>query len=206
MSIAERKLRHKEEVRSLILDTAWEMVVTEGWQSFSLRKVADAIEYSVTVIYHHFENKDAILLEFIERGFRLLAEQLKKASIGQKTPAGEINAMAHAYRNFAFENQQYYQLMFGLGIPTCETVSAIAERSGFRQVITTTISALTPTISALTPAGKETHVDPSLKYQAFWSMMHGLVSINMLAKSSIQFGDPAEDVLNDLIQSFIKGL
>ena len=61
MGITDRKLRQKEEVRTSILDTAWEIVVTEGWQSFSIRKVADAIEYSVPVIYSHFENKDAIL-------------------------------------------------------------------------------------------------------------------------------------------------
>ena len=43
MGITDRKLRQKEEVRASILDTAWEMVVTEGWHSFSIRKIADAI-------------------------------------------------------------------------------------------------------------------------------------------------------------------
>ena len=79
MGITDRKLRQKEEVRASILDTAWEMVVTEGWHSFSIRKIADAIEYSVPVIYSHFENKDAILLEFNKKGFQLLAEALAAA-------------------------------------------------------------------------------------------------------------------------------
>src|ERR1700676_2662958 len=100
MGITDRKLRQKEEVRSLILDTAWEMVVTEGWQSFSIRKVADAIEYSVPVIYSHFENKDAILLEFNRKGFKLLAEALAKAKAGQEKPADQIRAMGRAYWNY----------------------------------------------------------------------------------------------------------
>src|ERR1700738_1979929 len=118
MSIIDRKIRQKEEVRANILDTAWGLVVAEGWHSFSIRKIADAIEYSVPVIYSHFENKDAILLEFNRKGFRLLTEKMNEAKIGKKSPADEIDAMAHAYWEFAFANQQYYQLMFGLGIPT----------------------------------------------------------------------------------------
>ena len=83
MGITDRKLRQKEEVRASILDTAWEMVVTEGWHSFSIRKVADAIEYSVPVIYSHFENKDAILLEFNRKGFQLLSEAMAEAKKGK---------------------------------------------------------------------------------------------------------------------------
>ncbi|RZK81018.1 MAG: TetR/AcrR family transcriptional regulator, partial [Pedobacter sp.] len=64
MGIAERKIRQKEEFKASILEAAWLQVLTDGWQSLSIRKIADAIEYSVPVIYSHFENKEAILLEF----------------------------------------------------------------------------------------------------------------------------------------------
>jgi DNA-binding transcriptional regulator YbjK len=42
MGIAERRLRQKDEVRSSILATAWQVVKKEGWQSLSIRKIADA--------------------------------------------------------------------------------------------------------------------------------------------------------------------
>src|SRR3981081_936074 len=116
MGISDRKLRQKQEVRASILDTAWEMVLTEGWQSFSIRKIADAIEYSVPVIYSHFENKDAILLEFNRKGFQLLTDGLMLAKAAKAYPADQIRAMGRAYWDFAFENKEYYQLMFGLGM------------------------------------------------------------------------------------------
>ena len=119
MGITDRKQRQKDEVRASILDTAWQMVVTEGWPSFSIRKIADAIEYSVPVIYSHFENKDAILLEFNRKGFQLLTEALATAKAGQTEPANQIRAMGRAYWAFAFQNKEYYQLMFGLWIPGC---------------------------------------------------------------------------------------
>src|ERR1700744_438528 len=135
MSITDRKQRQREEVRASILEAAWEIVIAEGWQSFSIRKVADAIEYSVPVIYTHFENKDAILLEFNKKGFELLANSLKEAKKGQPDPAGELRAMGRAYWGFAFVNKEYYQLMFGLGIPTCETASKIPALADFTDVI-----------------------------------------------------------------------
>src|SRR5437868_9206330 len=104
MGIAERRLRQKDEVRASILATAEDIVKKEGWQTLSIRKIADAIEYSVPVIYDHFENKEAILLEFTRTGFRMLNEELTKAT-GQFTkPEQQIEAIAYAYWNFAFNN------------------------------------------------------------------------------------------------------
>ncbi|MBC7567063.1 MAG: TetR/AcrR family transcriptional regulator, partial [Pedobacter sp.] len=45
MGISERKIRQKEEFRASILEAAWLQVLAEGWQSLSIRKIADAIEY-----------------------------------------------------------------------------------------------------------------------------------------------------------------
>jgi AcrR family transcriptional regulator len=204
MGINDRKQRQKEEIRASILATAWEMVITEGWHSFSIRKIADAIEYSVPVIYSHFENKDAILLEFNRKGFQLLAESLAQAKAGQSDPASQIRSMGRAYWDFAFQNKEYYQLMFGLGIPTCETVSKIPALAYFAEVIT-------GSIKGMVMPGKQPSFDPWLKYQSFWSMLHGLVSINMTTLSG---GEKSNDlhhllpqqVLEDVMCSFIRGI
>ena len=238
MGILDRKQRQKDEVRASILDTAWQMVVTEGWHSFSIRKIADAIEYSVPVIYSHFENKDAILLEFNRKGFQHLADALARAKADQPEPANQIRAMGRAYWKFAFENKEYYQLMFGLGIPTCETAIRIPALETFSGVII-------GSITAMVPAGQKPGFDPWLKYQSFWSMLHGLVSINMIRLNSPErpigneiapetmatgstvpetptteksvhhgaddetaapHGDLAQQVLEDVMCSFIRGI
>ena len=204
MGINDRKQRQKEEVRASILATAWEMVITEGWQSFSIRKIADAIEYSVPVIYSHFENKDAILLEFNRKGFQLLSESLAQAKAGQTDPASQIRAMGRAYWDFAFQNKEYYQLMFGLGIPTCETASKIPALTSFAEVII-------GSIKTMVAPGKQPSFDPWLKYQSFWSMLHGLVSINMTTlgqdeKANHPHGPLPLQVLEDVMCSFIRGI
>jgi AcrR family transcriptional regulator len=187
----------------MILDSAWKMVVTEGWPSFSIRKIADAIEYSVPVIYSHFENKDAILLEFNRKGFELLTEALAAAKAGEPDPANQIRKMGRAYWDFAFQNKEYYQLMFGLGIPTCEAVSKIPALASFSEVILSSIV-------AMVGSDKKPNFDPWLKYQSFWSMLHGLVSINMASLSRPEPNDHREtlpqQVLDDVMCSFIRGI
>src|ERR1035437_9935073 len=116
MGITERKERQRKEVRDSILQSAWHLVNEEGWQNLSIRKIADAIEYSVPVVYDHFENKEAILSEFNHRGFKLLGDRLKEAKEKHIKANLQLEALAYAYWNFAFENKEYYQLMYGLGM------------------------------------------------------------------------------------------
>jgi len=93
MGITERRIRQKEEVRHRILETAWQIVREEGWQALSIRKIADAIEYSVPVVYDHFENKEAILEDFSRQGFELLVKKLQAAKKKSDDPATQLKHM-----------------------------------------------------------------------------------------------------------------
>ena len=196
MGIAERKIRQREEVRCSILTAAWQLVKEEGWQSLSIRKIADAIEYSVPVIYDHFENKEAILLEFTKKGFRLLTEQLENASKEHSDPERQLEEMAYAYWQFAFEHKEYYQLMYGVGMPGCETVKRVEELNRFTTLIKSAIE-------NLAEKNGIKNIDPFLKLHTFWSMLHGLISINMLNKESNN--ELNKMVLKDFIKGFVAG-
>ncbi len=198
MGITERRLRQKEEIRSSILSTAWQMVKEEGWQSLSIRRIADAIEYSVPVIYDHFENKEAILLEFGKEGFGLLIKKLQQAKKKSNDPAEQLKVIADAYWNFAFKNKEYYQLMFGLGIACCETDKCIPEKSVFRDLV------MEP-INIILTENKKKGVNACLKYHTFWSVMHGLISIKMISYSEVA-DELNKMVLDDAIEGFIKNL
>jgi len=198
MGIAERKIRQKEEFRASILEAAWLQVLTDGWQSLSIRKIADAIEYSIPVIYNHFENKEAILLEFTKEGFQKLADALQLVKDQHTEPAKQLEAIAYAYWDFAFEHKEYYQLMFGLGIPACERVNQIAEMKNMTGIMISTIKE-----TILVSENKD--ADHFLKYHTYLSVLHGLVSIQMIRKD----GPPTEEnrrVLQDAVSGFIKSI
>jgi AcrR family transcriptional regulator len=199
MGIAERKIRQKEEVRLAILNASWSIVEQEGWQALSIRKIAEAIEYSVPVIYDHFANKETILLEFTRRGFSLLNSRLKEAGASFYDPALKLEAIGFAYWRFAQENKEYYQLMYGLGMPTCEIVQQVNELSEFTDLI------MRP-IKELLDSGRQAGTDPFMKLHTFWSMIHGLISINMMGKYPGTGDEKNLMILKDFMGSFIAGL
>jgi len=197
MGITERRQRQKEEVRASILTAAWQLVEAEGWQALSIRKIADAIEYSVPVIYDHFENKEAIFFQFTKKGFQLLNDGIIKAAATSDNPEQQIEAIAYAYWDFAFNNRAYYQLMYGLGLPGCETVNQIPELKQFTSLISEPITKL------IEASG--TNQDAFLKLHTFWSMLHGLISINMMSKENTR-DELNAMVLKDLLKGFIYGI
>lgn len=197
MGIVERRQRHKDEVKKDIICAAWQMVKTDGWQSLSIRKIADAIEYSVPVIYDHFENKEAILIEFGRTGFQLLTERILEAKSQYTDPADQIKAIADAYWDFALDNTEHYQLMFGIGMACCESSECLPEQVKFAEAVTESIQ------SMIDRSGKD--MSACLKYHTFWSVMHGLISIKINGNSVVDM-ELNKMVLDDAITGFIKNL
>ena len=198
MGTTERRLREKEKVKKAILDTAWNMVKEEGWQSLSIRKIADAIEYSVPVIYDHFENKEAILAEFAGNGFRLLTKKIQQAYEKHDSAAAQLKAMAVAYWNFSQKNMAYYQLMYGVGMASCDGGNCRDDKNGFDHFIM-------DAIQSIIKKSKHPAAEPCLKYYTFWSILHGLVSIRIMGNSPVT-AQLDKMVLEDAIDGFIKNL
>ncbi|MEZ5071515.1 MAG: helix-turn-helix domain-containing protein [Bacteroidales bacterium] len=69
MSIQERKEREKEALRGKIMEAASRILVREGYEGTTMRKVAAAIDYSPRTLYLYFRDKDSLLMEIVEEGF-----------------------------------------------------------------------------------------------------------------------------------------
>ena len=72
MGITERREREKEEIRNKILDAARDLFAREGYEAVTMRRIAEAIEYSPTTIYIHFEDKDDLVLALCHEDFARL--------------------------------------------------------------------------------------------------------------------------------------
>ncbi len=193
----EKRLKQKEEVRNSILSAAREIVLNEGWQAVSIRKIADAIGYSLPVVYTHFESKDAILEEFVKLGFSMLNESIAATKTKSAVPEQQLRDMAIAYFEFAFAKREYYQMMFGLGMPSCERAKQIAEIGDFGSLVVDTIQNIHP------PLNDAEQV--RLKFHTFWSILHGLTAINMMNMTATP-SEMQQLVLQDAVQGFIKNI
>ena len=198
MAIKDRVLRLKEETRNKILEVSLGIVKADGWQALSIRKIADAIEYSVPVVYDYFENKEAILFEISMDGFRLLQKKLDAVQKKYDDPEDQIKAFADAYWNFAFKNKEYYQLMYGLGMPCCGAGRMKPEVNAFNDL-------LYNAISQVIKRKKSNPEEACFKTHAFWSVIHGLISIMIMRVSDIN-STMNKKVMDDTVDAFIKNL
>ncbi|HWJ26055.1 MAG TPA: TetR/AcrR family transcriptional regulator [Flavisolibacter sp.] len=172
MASKERIQRLKEETRASILDAAYKIVKEEGWQALSMRKIADEIEYTAPIIYEYFSNKDAILAELNRKGFLYLAKEMEEARDKHQNPADQLEAMWMAYWNFAFKKKELYQLMFGVSMNCCTGQKAPESEAPANLV--------RDVIRQLRADKNLPETDVCINYYTFWSIIHGLISINLV--------------------------
>ena len=196
MGSKERIQRLKDETRTKILDAAYKIVKEQGWKALSMRKIGDEIEYSAPIIYEYFSNKDVILAELNRKGFLCLAKQMQVARDKHQYPTNQLEAMWMAYWNFAFEKKVLYQLMFGVSMNCCtgqNTPESEAPANLVRDVIRGLI------------AGKNlAETEVCRKYYTFWSIIHGLISINLVNKG--ESDEINRLVLKDAIEGITKSI
>lgn len=111
MGIAERKSRQKQALRERILDAARRIVMREGFAALSMRKIADAIEYSPATLYLHFASRDEIAHALCAEGYAQLLETFVPLA-GIVDPAERLRALGRAYVAFGVAHPETYRLIF----------------------------------------------------------------------------------------------
>ncbi len=130
MTTKDRRIRELQETREKILSSARDMFAEDGYDSVTMRAIAERIEYTPTAIYHHFKNKNALLTELCTRDFETLARHFN-ASVAVADPVERVLAVGEAYLRFAEEYPCQYRFMFMTVIPKpALTEEYIAERHG----------------------------------------------------------------------------
>jgi len=193
MASKDRILRLKEETRINILDASLGIVKEEGWQALSMRKIADKIEYTAPIIYEYFANKEAILMELTRKGFLILARDMKSAKEKHRLPAKQIEAMWLAYWNFAFTQKELYQVMFGVDVNCCEMAQIMPEAEEPFNIVTEVIQEI---MASQNPSED----DICIKYYTYWSVIHGLISINLTRRTT------SDEINREILKTTISGI
>ncbi len=120
MGHLERKQRNRENIKKSILDAALSIAKSGGWQAVTIRKIAEAIEYTTSIVYEHFENKDDLLRAITNEGFRELYKLFEKILSENTDPAGQLLQLSLMNWDFALANKELYQLMFTMERPSNE--------------------------------------------------------------------------------------
>jgi AcrR family transcriptional regulator len=198
MGIKERRAREKQVTRESILTAAHQIARQEGWPALTIRKVADAIEYSTPMIYEYFANKEEILLELMREGYRQLIARTQQARFSTEDLRERLFKIVDAYWDFAQSNPELYQIMNGMGgVPLDIQETARAGRE-----------AGMVSIAALEDWAQGNNIvleDSFGSIEIAWSLMHGMVSLTLAER--IEGGEPrARLLLQQGIEALLTGM
>lgn len=111
MGVKERRDRDHEQVRALILEAARDLFLKEGYESTSIRRVADRIEYSPAAIYRYFTSKEDLFFAIAETGFRLFSRSMRRVRPAAD-PVETLRRRFWRYYEFSKAQPEYFALMF----------------------------------------------------------------------------------------------
>ena len=194
MGIKERRQREKQATRDGILRAAKAIARAEGWGAVTVRRLADAIEYSPPTIYEYFDNKDAVLSELVHDGFTELTRALQSASRQSTVPAEQLLAIGLAYYRFAKDQPELYRIMHGMG--------GVAVDSGVVATNAQLAGAVSLGVLHSWAVENGVQLDELEAVELLWSTLHGLTILG--ATDRLEGGDErAERLIARAIQDFL---
>lgn len=115
MDAKEKRATYKEEFRREILDAARDLFVNEGYEKFSMRKLAKKTEYSPPTIYFYFKDRDDLLFAICEEVAERFFTDLTNIRTAHSDPLESLRQALLYLIAFGFNYPDEYKVLFITG-------------------------------------------------------------------------------------------
>lgn len=113
--------------RDEILHAAKELFLEQGYDSTTIRKIADRVGISAPALYLYFKDKEALMLALCDQTFGHLIEAINEIEKTVSEPLERVRRFGEAYASFGLTHPDEYRLIFmGANIP--ESLRKIGHR------------------------------------------------------------------------------
>ena len=175
MVTTKRRERQKIETRDGILNAARQIARQEGWGAVTIRRIADAIEYTPPIVYEYFAGKDALMEELQAQGFARLADEMQLVLSAEANARQRLLKAGGAYINFAYAEPELYQLMHGWNSAAVPLDTTLFQATRVGDLVESCLK-------DWAAAQDITLADPASAVEMIWGLLHGLVSVEMLGR------------------------
>lgn len=110
--------RHRLELRQAILDAAADTFARNGYDSVSLRAVAETVGLSHGAIYGYFKDKDELFEALVQQSFDKLAAAMRAMPGRRGDPVQFLKRAGRKYVEFGLKNPGAYEFAFILRRPS----------------------------------------------------------------------------------------
>jgi AcrR family transcriptional regulator len=163
-----RRDRQRQEARRAILDATEALLLEDGYDAFSMRRLVERCGYTAPTIYHYFGDKPGLLHALLEERFAGLLRRIRRVP-RSRDPARHMRALALAFVDFGMRNPTFYRLLTSpRPDPTPPPRSAEEARA-----------LLEEPILELERAGRLHAPDVETAKQTVWVVLHGLIHLRL---------------------------
>jgi AcrR family transcriptional regulator len=122
----DKKVLKKQRIKTYFLEAAKEIIMNDGVENISVRKVADIAGYSYATIYNYFTDLNELLWEVKKLMINDIFEELQKKNTGTTKDIEGIKKGFRIYVEYFFENPNVFKFFYfhHLAKPDSETGGA----------------------------------------------------------------------------------
>ncbi|ACL04323.1 TetR/AcrR family transcriptional regulator [Desulfatibacillum aliphaticivorans] len=209
-----KKPRTQEEidlVKRQILDEALDIITESGFSSLTMRAIASGIGMTAPNIYNYFVGKDEIYITLVIQGFQTMYQQLLDAAASYDDLKEKGRAFIQTYLKFGMENASHYDIMFTQPTPKYDDYvgTPFQDLSEVELKISMDIAALAEKLIKEAGGADMEQEAVSDKLLAFWSMLHGMVSLHNSNVASYVVKDvraTCDRITEDMLNLFFPNL
>ncbi|HEX6362320.1 MAG TPA: TetR/AcrR family transcriptional regulator [Albitalea sp.] len=166
---APRRTYHHGDLKNALQAAASALIAERGVDAVSLREISQAAGVSHTAAYRHYADKQALLADLAEAGFRELAALSRHAIERVRGgPVERLEACGRAYVEFGVRQPHRLHLMFGGAIADWQAHPSLAGASEELAGL------LAETVKAGQDSGELRAGDLGDLTLTAWSLVHGL--------------------------------
>lgn len=175
MKIRSRREQNRAELRTEILQAARAAALAKGFESLSMRALAEKLGCSHGNLYLHFKNKEQLFDCLVEESFAELSETMRTLRQAQPDmdPVDFLKLAGRAYVEFGLRNPGAYEFAF------------ILRRHGRQRRLKPHLAylELKALVARCVEEKRFAPIDVEVASQAVWAAAHGITSLFILRPS-----------------------
>lgn len=149
------------------------LLVEEGPEAMSTRRIATDAGTSTMAVYTHFGSMSGLIREIVHEGFARLERNFSRI-VWSTDPVSDLALLGRVYRRTAVTNANLYSVMFG-----GRSLAGFQLTDEDRQYGRFTMVRVIECAARCVAAGRFRPADPELVAHHMWLAVHGLVTLEV---------------------------
>jgi len=200
MGTRARREREKENMRTAILGAATKIIIEDGYDSLSMRKIADAIDYTPTTLYNYYKDKAQILDDISRQVYEKIVSDVKHAfeENSDKPLDDQLSIGLKTFLNCAANNAETGRALMRSGMKAIFGPGETSDHPEDNGILI---------LQNLLARGQQESVFRKLDSNMPWMLVTALIGFVLYVVENQLYADPTwGEMVNTYIEMLVSGL